>query len=468
MNVILVIIDSLRTDHMGCYADLYTKGGLAATPHLDRLAKDSLRFTRAAPESLPTLPTRRALHTGQRVWPFWSSNNGCKGDFVGAPGWGPMDEDQDTVAEQLSEAGYRTAFITDTYHQFKPSKNFHRGFQTWEWIRGQESDPYRRGPAIPDAEVLKHIPKALRKKKHLVQRHRAFLQNVHDWKTEEDTFPARVFRTAADWLHRNGDADKFFLCVDSFDPHEPWNPPKNYRDMYTAETDVTDVIWVAYGQKQAYTPKEVRRARANYAGEVTLVDRWFGHLYEAFLASPFVDDTLFIMTTDHGHYIGDQKLFGKMGHPLLPPVLDVPILMRHPKGLKAGKSDRTFVQHQDIPATILKAAGVKPKQKLDGRSLMGAFRGKTPKRDHTLTGWGPFVGIRTNRWYYNASLWGHKPLLFDLRNDPDCKRNVASKNKKVLLKMHEIGQEDCRGKYPEFLRKQADAALPGCTPLGKW
>ncbi|HUW56323.1 MAG TPA: sulfatase-like hydrolase/transferase, partial [Planctomycetota bacterium] len=88
MNVILVIIDSLRTDHMGCYADLYRNGGLAATPHLDRLAAQSLRFTRAAPESLPTLPTRRALHTGQRVWPFWQSNNQFKGDFVGAPGWG--------------------------------------------------------------------------------------------------------------------------------------------------------------------------------------------------------------------------------------------------------------------------------------------------------------------------------------------------------------------------------------------
>ena len=468
MNVILVIIDSLRTDHMGCYADLYRNGGLAATPHLDRLAAQSLRFTRAAPESLPTLPTRRALHTGQRVWPFWQSNNQFKGDFVGAPGWGPISEDQDTVAELLSAAGYRTCFITDVYHQFKPSKNFHRGFQEWQWIRGQESDFWRTGPAIADAEVMKHIPRKLRGNQHLVRRHRQFLRNVHDWKTDEDTFPARVFRGAADWLNRNTDAEKFFLCVDSFDPHEPWNPPVNYRDMYTNETDVTDVIWVAYGHKQAYTPKEVRRARANYAGEVTLVDRWFGHFYETFLQSGLVDDTLFIMTTDHGHYIGDQKLFGKMGHPLLPPVLDTPILMRHPKRLKAGKSDRTFVMHQDIPATILQACKVRPKQKLDGKSLMGAFRGKTPKRDHTLTGWGPFVGIRTDRWYYNASLWGHKPLLFDLKRDPDCTRNVARQNRKVLLKMHEIGQKDCGGKYPEFLREQADAALPGCTPLGKW
>ena len=64
------------------------------------------------------------------------------------------------------------------------------------------------------------------------------------------------------------------------------------------------------------------------------------------------------MTTDHGHYLGDQRLYGKMGHPLLPPVLDVPILLRHPGGLKAGRTDSSLVQHQDIPATILDACGV--------------------------------------------------------------------------------------------------------------
>lgn len=468
MNVILVIIDSLRTDHMGCYADRYEKGGLAATPHLDRLASDSLRFTRAAPESLPTLPTRRALHTGQRVWPFWHSNNDLKGDFVGAPGWGPMEETQDTVAELLAAAGYRTCFITDAYHQFKPGKNFHRGFQEWQWIRGQESDPWRTGPRIPDEAVMRHIPEALRAQAAFVENHRQFLRNVHDWNSEEDTFPARVFRAAADWLHRNRDADRFFLCVDSFDPHEPWNPPPAYRDRYGRDDGVTDVIWLTYGERQPYTARELRRARANYAGEVTLVDRWFGHFYDAFLGSGFAGDTLFVMTTDHGHYLGDQGLCGKMGYPLLPPVLDVPILLRHPGGLKAGRSDRSLVQHQDITATILDACGVKPVGKLDGSSLMGAFRGRTPGRDFTLTGWGPYVGIRTDRWYYNASLWGQKPLLFDLRSDPGCSRNVARGNRRVLMEMHDIGQKACGGKYPGFLRQQADAAMPGCTPLGKW
>ena len=130
MNIVLIIIDTLRADHVGSYRDVYPDRCTAKTPNLDRLAGQSLRFRRALPESLPTLPARRALYTGQRVWPF-HHHRSLKGDFVGAPGWGPILEEQDTVAEQLNRAGYRTALFTDTYHQFKPGKNFHRGFAEW-------------------------------------------------------------------------------------------------------------------------------------------------------------------------------------------------------------------------------------------------------------------------------------------------------------------------------------------------
>ena len=75
--------------------------GEAKTPHLDALAAESLVFEPAYPESLPTLPTRRAIYTGRRVYPFHNGDFRLKGDFVGAPGWGPIPEDQDTLAELL-------------------------------------------------------------------------------------------------------------------------------------------------------------------------------------------------------------------------------------------------------------------------------------------------------------------------------------------------------------------------------
>ena len=119
MNIILIVFDTLRKDCVGIYGSPFW--GKIETPYLDALAKDSLMMTNAFPESLPTLPARRALYTGQKVYPFINSDFHFKGDFVGAPGWGPIPEDQDTLAEILQENGYRTGLISSVYHMFKPS-----------------------------------------------------------------------------------------------------------------------------------------------------------------------------------------------------------------------------------------------------------------------------------------------------------------------------------------------------------
>ena len=136
-NAIIVVLDTLRADHVGAYGNDWIK-----TPTLDALAEESMVFTHAFPESLPTIPMRRSLHTGLRSWPFrdWTPEKG-----VGIPlqGWQRIPEEQVTLSETLFPQGYHTAFITDTYHYFKPSQNFHRGFEQYSWVRGQESDAWR-------------------------------------------------------------------------------------------------------------------------------------------------------------------------------------------------------------------------------------------------------------------------------------------------------------------------------------
>ena len=151
MNIVLIVIDSLRQDHLGAYGNKWIQ-----TPHFDEFSNQAVTFTRCYPESLPTLPFRRSLHTGIRTFPY-KGHRGYKGDYDRWPGWGPIPEDQDTISEILSQNGYRCGFITDCYHQFKPSKNFHRGFDSWHWIRGQEADRYRSGPPIPDQHVERHL-----------------------------------------------------------------------------------------------------------------------------------------------------------------------------------------------------------------------------------------------------------------------------------------------------------------------
>ena len=160
MNIILVIFDSLRKDSVGVYGS--PPWGKLKTPHFDAFAAQSLVMTKAYPESLPTLPTRRAIYTGRRVYPFDKGDFRLKGDFVGAPGWGPIPEDQATLAEMLSEAGYRTGLIADVYHMFKPSKNYWRGFDQWTFLRGQEMDRQRSGPKLTPEEVGRWLPDEMR------------------------------------------------------------------------------------------------------------------------------------------------------------------------------------------------------------------------------------------------------------------------------------------------------------------
>src|SRR5512143_1054654 len=107
-NIIVVMSDTLRTAHLGCYGNSRIR-----TPNIDSFAQRGLRFTRAYPESLPTIPVRRALHTGRRAYPF-RDYRPVKWDIVSLPGWQPMANEEDTLAENLAQAGYETGFVTDT------------------------------------------------------------------------------------------------------------------------------------------------------------------------------------------------------------------------------------------------------------------------------------------------------------------------------------------------------------------
>ena len=146
-NVVLIIMDSLRKDHVGAYGNQQIE-----TPNLDDLAKDSLRFTRAYPESAPTICARRAIHTGLRTWPFKDWRR-YKGIDAGLQGWQPIPNDQTTLAETMRSADYETMFVTDNLQQYDASMNFQRGFDAFDFIRGQTTDSYRPIYTCPPGKV---------------------------------------------------------------------------------------------------------------------------------------------------------------------------------------------------------------------------------------------------------------------------------------------------------------------------
>jgi arylsulfatase A-like enzyme len=464
VNIILVVFDSLRKDSMGCYGP--PPWWEVKTPHFDALAKESLVMDRMYPEALPTLPTRRALYTGKRVYPFVNGNFHLKGDFVGAPGWGPIPEDQDTIAELLRDNGYRTGLVADVYHMFKPSKNYWRGFNQWMFLRGQETDPYRSGPALTQEQIDYWLPKELQNPGR-INFIKQCIMNMHDRVKEEDYLNSRVLIESARWLEQNKDADKFFLTIESFDPHEPWLVPEYYRRMYD-DTDGPEQVISGYADTKTLRPELLRRTQANYAGLVTMCDRWFGHLYETMRTLGMLDNTALVFTTDHGHSIGDFDYMGKRGYPSTPEVYDVPLIIRHPEGIGAGKRSDMLVQHIDVSAQILEFAGVQPKQQMDGKTFWkSAIEDGEPIRDHVTVGWGSAMTVIDHNWWLNCKVNGKGAFLRDLKSEKPFENNVADKQPDVVKDLYKKGVEDAGGEFPDYIMKSAEgqADAPGCSEL---
>ena len=299
--------------------------------------------------------------------------------------------------------------------------------------------------------------------KRRVEHVRQWLKNMHGRFHEEDYFNARVLAEATRWLEENQDAERFFLCVESFDPHEPWFVPGHYRRMYD-DSDGREQVMSSYESVEHWPPELVHRTRMNYSGLVTMCDRWFGHLYETMRTMGLLDNTLLIVTSDHGHSMGDEGYLGKRGYPSEPAVLDIPLMVRRPDGHGAGMTDDSLVQHTDIPATILSFADVAPSQPLDGRPLLGP---KGDSRDHVTVAWGSAVTVIDRRWWLNVKIDGTGSFLHDLDSDAPRARNVADEHPDVLERLFRLAVEDARGGFPEYLMDLARTAMdaPGCSDL---
>lgn len=466
MNIILVIFDTLRKDCIGAYGQ--PPWGKVHTPNLDRFAEASLVFDRVYPEVLPTLPARRAIYTGKRVYPFHESMFYLKGDFTGSPGWGPIPESDDTLAELLREkGGYRTGLISDVYHQFKPSKNFQRGFDQWQFLRGQEVDPYRSGPEPTQEEIDYWLAREYQSPENWHNFIRQCIKNMHDRNAEEDYFNARVMTEASHWLRQNRAAENFFLTVESFDPHEPWFVPENYRKMYD-KSERQEQVASLYRESDDIPVALIERAQANYSALVTMCDRWFGHFYETLRVQGLLENSVVIVATDHGHSIGDANYMGKRGYPSHPSVFDIGLMIRHPGGEGAGERSDLLLQHIDISAQILDFANIKPNQPIDGKVFWDtAVKGGKAIRDHVTIAWDCAITVVKDHWWMNCNVDGSGVFLYDLAADPQLNKNVADEHPAIVKELFTIARADADNSIPEYLieRAIAQSNAPGCSAI---
>ncbi|HEX5848784.1 MAG TPA: sulfatase [Rubrobacter sp.] len=443
MNVVLVIMDSVRKDHVGAYGNDWIR-----TPNLDAVARDSLRFSRPYPESIPTLCARRAIHTGQRSWPFenWQP---AKGDPIGLWGWQPIPMEQATLAEILKSNGYGTYFVTDTMHQFKSSMNFHRGFDVFDFFRGQTTDNYKPIWTAPEEEVSQALmdgnPSGM--SFHM----RQYFANAAGRKTEADWYSPMVFSQATDYLELLKDGGPFFLTVDCYDPHEPWDPPEKYVKMYDDEPyDLKEPFAVVYGSRDYLSDRELERMKARYSGELTMMDRWLGRFLDKMEELNLFENTLLILLSDHGVAFGEHDIVGKLPIAVYPELTDIIFLMRHPEGKGSGKTSDYYASTHDVAPTILGSLGIEVPEQMEGQNLLGLVDGRQPApRSHFTLGYHDHAWCRDDDFAMFCRHDGTEAKLFDLNNDPKMDLDIAGLRPNLVRQMFE-----------EYVIKDAGGPLP--------
>lgn len=354
MNTIFILIDTLRRDHLGCYRNNWIQ-----TPNLDSLARKSVVFDNAYLGSYPCMPARRDIWTGRFEFPW--------------RGWGPLEPSDPDIVKLISQNEHTSMVISDHYHMWeRGSGNYFFNFSGVEFIRGQENDMW-----ITDPEIPIEFPGDPERMAGHVRRPEPFARykrNTAHFRVEQDYFAPQVFRKASEWVERNRAQKDFFLMLEVFDPHEPFDPPFPYSEMYNPGYNGQRFIWPTYGKSDLYSQEELKEIQALYAGEVTMVDRWLGQLLDTVEHLGLMDDTMIIVVTDHGHLFGEHGMIGKPWADLgdsnmYDELAHIPLLIYHPKG-NFGKRIADLVQPVDLFATILDSFNIPIPEGTHGMSLL--------------------------------------------------------------------------------------------------
>lgn len=435
MNLVFIMIDSLRRDFVGVYG---SQDGI--TPAMDSLANRSLVFDNMYPECLPTIPARRSLFTGRRAFPSldWKP---WKGEYVSLRGWQPISEDDRTLAEILGANGYVCGLVADCHHFFKPCQNLTRGFHAYTHIRGQVQDAYKSAPVPPDLSDRYVHPELNEWARRRVLQH---LRNNMWRRTEEDYFPARVFTAAANWLEENLAHERLFLWIDCFDPHEPWDPPSKYVEMFDPGYTGREFILVNEGPVGCLSEAELKHCRARYAAETRLVDNWLGWFLDKFEEMGLWENSIVVLMSDHGLFLGEHGLISKVPWALYPELLHVPFMIHVPGVTTPGTRTQLVTQFHDIPVTLLDLLEILPIEghMFDGRSFANHLRrGLASFRDCIVCGYDENAVVLRNERAYVFTQRPSLRRLFDVRQDPSWENNLLDSNPALAIDFHDALRE---------------------------
>ena len=458
-NIVLLITDTFRYDNLGQKAKRPVH-----TPELDAFAAGRATAIEGFHAgSFPTIPHRTDVATGRLGWPHFP--------------WQPISRSgRNHIATMLADQGYATQLICDCPHLF--NARFQHGFQAAYQHRGQEGD---RHLLHLNDDILRVMPQE--KTRRMPSFQGKTLADMHRWinryaTREDETFCARTAATTVRWLEENHRAAPFFLWVDFFDPHEPWDPPEYMVAKYDPDYDGEPMLHCNYGPATDYSDRELNNLWAHYAAESEIVDRHLGRVLQKLDDLKLWDDTIVVITSDHGTSLGEHNRTGKSNisdhdnryWPIYPEVSHVPFLVAG-GDVPAGKSLDMLAQPVDILPSVAELAGadVAPVDPVQGKSFAAAVRDSRPHH-RKLSVTGGFVNPDADGrcppecvtpWVTDGR-WGFTPVgasgdaeLYDLQADPFAEVDVAGGHPDVVA--------DLRAQLRDHLHGHgAERALTAC------
>ena len=397
-NIVLLGIDSLRADHMGCYG--YHR---LTTPHIDRFAQGGTLFERTYSAYIPTTSAYASMLTGMDVFTT---------QVVALRHKGPMTDRVRTLAEVLREAGYNT---TSVGFRGNPAA---RGFDTYIDYAGWGSWAEGRSPKA---------------------------QNLN-----------KVAIPELERLSRR--RQPFFLFLRHMDPHAPYLPPEPYERMFYHGNELDPknesmrpvmsfkpfrdffASWMPPG----ITDKDY--VIAQYDGAVAYMDACIQTIFTALEARGLLDQTIVVINSDHGETLYDHECYFDH-HGLYDQTLHVPLIIHYPGHVPAGRRVAGYNRHQDLMPTLLELAGIQPEGiAFDGKSLLPLVRGQVASYDSefyiTECTWMRKHGWRTPEWKLIEALepdFHFKPPveLYNLVQDPGENHNLAEREPAMVALLKE-------------------------------
>ena len=390
MRTLFIVMDSLNRHFLSAYAQGTAHQDLVAlTPNIDRLAQRGVVFDNHYCGSMPCMPARRELFTGRL-------------NFLETP-WSPLMPWDDCLQPELRrQKGTYSHLITDHYHYFHSGgEGYHTRFDTWEFERGQEGDVWRplvEEPATPNF-------RGKNRRAYWVNREFMDLERDGDYPTP------RCFQRAIEFVDNNHESDNWHLHLEVFDPHEPFMCPSRYREMY-GDTWPTDrhFDWPSYAPVEE-GPEAVEHIRRSYCGALTMADLWLGKLLDRLDELDMWKDTAVVLTTDHGHLLGDHGYWAKNYMFDYQELVHIPLIVCAPDAAAAGAPGsaatgagqrvQALTATMDLMPTFCDWFGAEVPAHVHGRSIQHLLEGHETHHDAVLYGYfGKDINLTDGHYTY--------------------------------------------------------------------